>query len=128
MKELPSNKKPLWPQSLPFREMNEKLLQFIWKFQYFSKSDLQTTSGEPLQIIDPGEWNHNQGPDFSKAQIRIGTTILAGSVELHLRTSQWHDHGHSNDPNYRNVILHVVFDNDQTISSLPILELHSRIS
>ncbi|HWI91214.1 MAG TPA: DUF2851 family protein [Flavisolibacter sp.] len=113
---------------LPFRAGGEKLLQYIWQFQYFNKSELQTTAGEKLQIIFPGKLNSNQGADFSNAQIKIDNTILAGSVELHLKASQWNEHGHSNDPNYRNVILHVVFENDIPIASVPVLELQSRIS
>lgn len=108
--------------------MTEKLLQYLWQFQYFNKSELRTASGEQLQIIFPGKLNTNQGPDFTGAQIKIDTTILAGSIELHLKTSQWKEHGHGDDENYRNVILHVVFENDVQQSVLPILELQPRVS
>ena len=110
--------------------MTERLLQYIWQFQYFSRSELQTTQGENIQVLFPGKPNTNQGPDFLNAQIKIGNTTLAGSVELHLKTSQWQEHGHQNDPNYKNVILHVVFEDDTKInaSSVPVLELQSRIS
>lgn len=104
------------------------MLQYIWQFQYFNKSELQTTAGEKLQIIFPGKLNSNQGPDFSNAQIKIDNTILVGSVELHLKSSQWNDHGHSSDANYKNVVLHVVFENDLPQSTVPVLELQSRIS
>ena len=114
---------------LPFRETGgEKLLQYIWQFQYFNTSELQTAAGEKLQVVFPGKLNTNQGPDFTGAQVKIDDTTLVGSVELHLKTSQWKDHGHSDDPNYKNVILHVVFENDLQQSSLPVLELQPRIS
>src|SRR5687768_14116095 len=103
--------------------MTEKLLQYIWQFQHFNQLSLQTTAGENLQIITPGKLNKDQGPDFLNSQVRIGNTILAGSVELHLKTSQWKEHGHDNDPNYRNVVLHVVFENDMQDFHLPVLEL-----
>src|SRR6266542_139609 len=96
--------------TLPFRTGGEKLLQYIWQFQYFNKSELQTTAGEKLQIIFPGKLNTNQGPDFTNAQIKIDNTTLVGSIELHLKASQWNEHGHNNDANYKNVILHVVFE------------------
>jgi len=108
--------------------MTEKLLQYIWQFQYFNQSSLQTTTGEDLQIISQGKLNRDQGPDFLNAQIRIGGTLFAGSVELHLKTSQWMDHGHDDDPNYRNVILHSVFENDLPDFHLPVLEMQPRIS
>ncbi len=92
--------------------MTERLLQYIWQFQYFNYSDLHTEEGEPLQIIHPGSLNTNQGPDFSDAKIKVNTTIWAGSIELHINTSDWKNHKHSNDKNYKNVILHVVWQHD----------------
>jgi hypothetical protein len=92
--------------------MTERLLQYIWQFQYFNYSDLHTEEGEALQIIHPGSLNSNQGPDFSDAKIKIDTTVWAGSIELHINTSDWKNHKHSNDKNYKNVVLHVVWQHD----------------
>ena len=109
--------------------MTERLLQFIWQFQYFNRSELTNAQNERIEIIDPGKINNNQGPDFTNAKIKIGNTILAGTVELHLKTSQWNHHGHQNDNNYKNVILHVVFEHDLAEeNNIPVLELQSRIS
>ena len=108
--------------------MTERLLQYIWQFQYFNKSALQTTAGEQLQIIFPGKLNSNQGPDFTNAQIKIDKTTLVGSIELHLKTSQWNVHGHNKDANYKNVILHVVFENDSIDFPVPVLELQPKVS
>ena len=92
--------------------MTEKLLQYIWQFQYFNYGDLYTEEGEALQIIHPGSLNSNQDPDFSDAKIKINATTWAGSIELHINTSDWKNHKHSNDKNYKNVILHVVWQHD----------------
>jgi len=109
--------------------VTERLLQFIWQFQYFNKSELATSSGEPVQIMFAGQYNTNQGPDFSEAKIKIGNTIWAGNVELHFKTSDWQKHHHQNDDNYRNVILHVVWENDSTgKNGVPILELKEKVS
>lgn len=109
--------------------MTEKLFQFIWQFQYINRKGLQTTNGEIIEILFPGYPNTNQGPDFSDARIKINGTLLAGSVELHLKTSEWKRHGHDGDANYNNVILHVVFHHDQLFTrDIPILELSGRIS
>ena len=86
--------------------MTERLLQFIWQFGYFNKNNLASLTGDAIQIIFPGNLNANQGPDFLDAKIRIGKTLWAGSVELHLKTSDWKKHNHQNDKNYKNVILH----------------------
>ncbi len=117
--------------------MTERLLQFIWQFQYFNRTELALASGEPVRIIIPGQFNTNQGPDFTDAKIVIGQTFWAGSIELHIKTSDWVKHHHETDQNYKNVILHVVWENDQQESdnsskivspSIPLLELQSRIS
>ena len=109
--------------------MNERLLQFIWQYQYFSRSELQTVTGEKIEIILPGMLNTNQGPDFLNSKIRVGNTLLAGHVELHINTSQWLEHGHHKDRNYNGVILHVVFEHDLHIhDNLPVLELQPYIS
>ena len=102
--------------------MTERLLQFIWQFQYFNKSDLVTASGEQVQIINPGLFNTNQGPDFLNARLVIGAATWAGTVELHLKTSDWNKHGHQEDKNYANVILHVVWENDGSWNSVPVIE------
>jgi hypothetical protein len=109
--------------------MTERLLQFIWQFSYFNKSNLTTIEGEPLLIILPGIINKNQGPDFSAAKIRIGNTTFFGTIELHLQTSGWEKHQHQSDKQYNNVILHVVFQHDKELNNaIPTLELQARIS
>jgi hypothetical protein len=108
--------------------MTERLLQFIWQFQYFNKGELQSTEGEKIQIIFPGQYNTNQGPDFTQAKLLINKTTWAGNVELHLKTSDWDKHNHEADKNYKNVILHVVWENDAQSNSIPVLELNNRVS
>jgi Protein of unknown function (DUF2851) len=92
--------------------MTERLLQYIWQFQHYNSTALVTTSGETLQIIHPGTFNSNQGPDFSGATIKVGNTTWAGNIELHVQASDWKVHGHEADKNYSNVILHVVWQED----------------
>ena len=74
--------------------LNEQLLQYIWQHQYFNHSELKTIGGEPVVVLHPGSWNFNQGPDFYHARLDIGDTVWAGTVELHMRTSDWLRHGH----------------------------------
>lgn len=109
--------------------MNEELLQFIWRFGHFDNKELRTTDGDVLQILHPGIHNSNQGPDFLNARIRIGKTLWAGHVELHVRASGWQDHKHSSDPHYDNVVLHVVWEEDKKLNlPFPTIELKGRIS
>ena len=96
--------------------MTEKLLQFIWQFQYFNRDSLSTTSGQSLAIISPGILNKNQGPDFAQARLKIGDVAWAGSVELHIKSSDWIRHRHDTDERYQKIILHVVWMNDEEIA------------
>lgn len=109
--------------------MKERLLQYIWQFQHYNKNELTTTAGEPLAIIHQGNFNHHQGPDFLQARIRIGRAEWAGNIELHVNSSDWKKHKHDGDVNYGNVVLHVVWNDDQQPdeSKIPTLVLENRI-
>lgn len=91
--------------------MNEEFIYFLWKFRLIS-TDLVTETGESLLILHPGERNTDSGPDFINARLRIGATLWAGNVEIHVRASDWFKHRHQDDPAYDNIILHVVYEND----------------
>ena len=106
--------------------MTEKLLHYIWQYKYYNSAVLQTADGQLLQIIFPGNYNTNQGPDFLDARINVSGTIWIGSIELHVHSSEWMLHRHSFDKNYQNVILHVVWKNDVELSlPFPVLELQN---
>ncbi|RHJ54165.1 DUF2851 family protein [Bacteroides sp. AM10-21B] len=90
----------------------EQLLHYVWKHKIFPLMSLQTTSGQPVEVIDPGLPNMNAGPDFFNAKLKIDGTLWVGNVELHTRASDWFRHGHERDRAYDNVILHVVGDSD----------------
>lgn len=88
---------------------HERLLHWIWKTHHFDSRNLQTISGEPIQLHDLGRLNTSDGPDFSSAAMTIGSLRWYGDVEIHWRHSDWRAHHHDGDPRYDNVILHVVF-------------------
>ena len=113
--------------------MSEAFLHYLWQFQYFDKNELQTITGEPIQIFNPGHRNSHAGPDFSNARMKIGEVEWVGSAEIHVQASGWMEHRHDRDPAYENVVLHVVWKNDRVIrrndgSLLPTLELMNRVS
>ncbi len=109
--------------------MNEALLQFIWQYNLYRVTDLCTAAGEPLTILYSGKINKDAGPDFLEAKIKIGDTILVGNIELHVKASDWVKHGHQHDAAYKNLILHVVFENDlaDAAEHTPVLELKGLI-
>jgi len=111
----------------------EDFLQYVWKFRLFDRADLKTVDGETIEIYSPGIHNTHAGPDFQNARIRIGETIWAGNVEVHVPSSDWQKHNHTKDNAYSNVILHVVYRDDEPViladgRRLPTLELQNRIA
>jgi len=94
--------------------MDEKFLHYLWKYRLFIRQ-LQTTDGDLTEINNPGEHNTDAGPDFFNARIKIGDTLWAGNVEIHVNASDWIKHGHQQDKAYNNIILHVVLNADETI-------------
>ena len=50
----------------------ELLLHYVWKHKIFPLKMLQTTTGEPVEVIDAGLPNTNAGPDFFNAKLKIG--------------------------------------------------------
>ncbi len=112
--------------------MEEQLLHFIWQRKLFDQSNLVTTTNESIDIQHPGSANDHQGPDFLQSRILIGQQLWAGHVEIHVRSSAWYLHMHDQDAHYNNVILHVVWQEDQPVHTLdgyliPCLVLEGRV-
>ena len=112
--------------------MEEQLLHFIWHRKLFDDTLLRTTESEAIEIQHTGIPNSDQGPDFLQARIVIDGQLWAGHVEIHIRSSAWYLHAHQDDPHYQNVILHVVWKEDQPVITpagfrIPCLELENRV-
>jgi len=110
--------------------VKEAYVHHIWYFRLFDDFDLRSEEGATIQILDTGEPNHNAGPDFFNARIKIDDTLWAGNVEIHIRCSDWKRHKHHLDRAYDNVVLHVVWDADESFlmqngNRIPVLSLQS---
>ena len=84
--------------------MSEDFLHFLWKNGLYQMPLTEFYSGETIEVLNPGLHNRDQGPDFFNARIRIGQTVWAGNVEIHLRSSDWLRHRHQSDDHYNNVV------------------------
>ncbi len=102
--------------------MREEFLYYIWENRLTDK-DLKTSEGETVEVVATGYRNTNSGPDFLEAKIQIGDKLWAGHVEIHVKTSDWNRHGHQLDKAYKNVILHIVYENDTKVNDIPTIEL-----
>lgn len=113
-------------------KLREDFLHYLWRMKLFNLIDLKTVEDIPIEIMAFGEYNTNAGPDFLNARIKVGETVWAGNVEIHVKSSEWMIHKHQYDRAYDNVILHVVYQNDQDIlresgEKIAALELRKRI-
>ncbi|NOX45739.1 MAG: DUF2851 family protein [Chlorobi bacterium] len=112
--------------------MTEEFLHYIWKFKLYGLP-VKLVTGEQISILETGQHNFNSGPDFFNAKIKIGKTLWAGNVEIHIKSSDWFAHKHQNDKAYDNIILHVVYENDKNIKrkngeSIPVVEMKGVIN
>ncbi len=76
-----------------------------------------TFSGKRLQILSPGVINNFEGPDFSDVAILLDGNVIVGDAEFHRKSSDWIKHKHDENKNFEDVILHIVFENDQTLDN-----------
>ena len=86
----------------------------LWEKGYFSTLNLITARGAPVLVISQGTRNHDAGPDFKNASIKINDQILRGDVEIHRAPEDWYQHGHHADPAYNNVILHLIIGKQES--------------
>ncbi|HAV60795.1 MAG TPA: hypothetical protein DCY13_00325, partial [Verrucomicrobiales bacterium] len=107
----------------------ERLLQAIWARQRLRREQLVTVDGRPVEVLHPGFWNREAGPDFRDAMIRVGDSPpVSGDVEVDLQSGGWRAHRHDVNPAFRNVILHVVWANQGTPApDRPTLEMQGRL-
>ncbi len=95
--------------------MKEEFIHWLWKNLFFDDGSLCDREAGPIEVITPGEYNRDSGPDFFNTRLVIGGTEWAGNTEIHVSASDWYRHGHHTDHAYDNVILHLVYDEDTDV-------------
>jgi len=131
---MPANLYSTWrsqrPNATPLREDGpppERLLQAVWQHQRVLRDALTLADGRAVRVLHPGFLNREAGPDFRDAIVQFGNEPpLRGDVEVDLATSGWRAHRHDVNPNFRAVVLHVVWDGTGS-DGLPTLALKSRL-
>ena len=96
----------------------ERLLQIVWNEQLL-KRPLQTADGRGLEVVHPGAWNVEAGPDFRDAVVFLDGESRRGHVEAHLRPEDWEAHRHTGNPAYADTVLHVVWANPRQHRTFP---------
>ena len=95
----------------------EAVVHDLWSRQAF-RTPLRLVDGRRLDVVAPGRLNTGGGPDFADARLRLDGMLVAGDVELHVRSSAWRAHRHETDPRYDRVALHVVLHADEATGRL----------
>ncbi len=105
----------------------EKLLQTVWQHQRLRRDELKTAAGRRLRVLHPGFASAEGGPDFRGAVLQFDQAPpVSGDVEIDLQSSGWHAHGHDQNPSFKNVILHVVWETAKPNPQVPaVLALQS---
>lgn len=95
--------------------MKEEFLHWLWKNRFFDAGSLCDREAGLIEVVAPGEYNRDSGPDFFNTRLIIGGTEWAGNTEIHVNASDWYRHGHHTDHSYDNVILHLVHNDDADV-------------
>jgi hypothetical protein len=96
----------------------EKLLQAVWQHQRLQRDQLKTADGKNVRVLHPGFASAEGGPDFRGAVLQFeNEPPVSGDVEIDLVPAGWHAHGHDQNPSFKNVILHVVWEEVQSPKS-----------
>ncbi len=100
---------------------SERHLQCLWFDAKFRPENIKTLSGEAVEILNPGRWNLESGPDFFDAILLVGKEKrrISGDIEIHTTAADWNAHKHTENPFYKNVIAHVFYNEPKDFSKLP---------
>ncbi len=88
------------------------------------RAQLTALDGRRVRVLHPGFASTGGGPDFRGALIQFeNDPPRNGDVEVDIRSGGWRAHGHDRNPDFKDVILHVVWDAEKTSTGLPALAL-----
>lgn len=91
-------------------------LQYAWN-SVASNQIFSSENESQIGVFYPGQWNVESGPDFLNARLTIDGKNIVGDIEIHTYPGDWFVHGHTFDPKYKNVVLHVVRHGYRSISA-----------
>lgn len=95
----------------------ENLLQAVWQHQRILRDQLRTLDGQSVRILHPGFLSREGGPDFRGAVVQFNNEPpRSGDIEVDLEPGGWRAHGHDKNPNFKNVLLHVIWSGSPSAS------------
>lgn len=85
--------------------------ELVWQARWFSGAcgrEFAAADGRKVVVHDFGEWNREAGPDFAHCTVEIAGAKRHGAIEVDLDAAGWEQHRHAQNPDYEQVVLHVV--------------------
>ena len=90
---------------------SESILHSAWRKASSLSGVVGSRDGYSYRIIYPGRPADGAGPDFRDAiLLRSDGKRIHGDIEIHVRSGDWHTHGHATDGAYNGVVLHVAWE------------------
>lgn len=97
---------PDFRETAPAGRLSELALQaqiYAGEFGFLWRGE----DGETIEVVHFGAWNREPGPDFCGARILVDGVEKTGEIEVDPDVRDWENHGHSRNPYYNNVVLHL---------------------
>jgi hypothetical protein len=102
---------PLLREPEPDANLSERWTEFEWQAMWYSGAfgtSFRAVSGSLVEIVQFGFWNREPGPDFVHASLRVDEgPLLEGDIEFDMHVADWDRHGHSQNPAFDRVVLHL---------------------
>ena len=98
----------------------------LWRAAALPGTTFISSAGNRITVISPGKLNDLEGPDFLNGVLLIDGQLQVGHIEMHISEGDWFAHGHQHDPNYAEVILHVLAELPQGKKRLEIPAISAR--
>ncbi len=100
--------------------ITKEFLALMWRARLFETSDLRLTTGELIHVHSMGLPRNEgvRGAEIQNVSYRKATQEVRhyGSVKFNVKSSDWYDEKTVNQPDFSNVILHVVSECDTVVS------------
>ena len=97
----------------------ERLLARLWRQRAERQEWFRTHAGAKFRVLYPGRPGLSAGPDFRGAVLEMeGVGRVRGDVEIHVNQRDWDAHGHTDDPRYNGVALHVALETQSASTGL----------
>ena len=101
------------------KQIPERTLARLWSRRAARSGFIATRDGRRFRLLYPGRKGAGAGPDFRDALLEMeGVGLVRGDVEVHVAQQQWRSHGHGLDPRYNGVVMHLVVQPDEGVTTL----------